>query len=95
MAMIRCWSNRSRRGCLRDEASGRHRKKSSSAVGAQHALFLLATLLVDRTTVVGMENPGYPDARNIFATRAGELIALPLDGSGLALSKRLPSPMPR
>jgi GntR family transcriptional regulator/MocR family aminotransferase len=37
-------------------------------VGAQHALFLLATLLVDAVTTVGIENPGYPDARNIFAS---------------------------
>ena len=41
-------------------------------VGAQHALFLLATLLVDAGTTVGIENPGYPDARNIFAAAHAE-----------------------
>ena len=35
-------------------------------IGAQQALFLLAELLVGSGTTVAMENPGYPDARNIF-----------------------------
>jgi GntR family transcriptional regulator/MocR family aminotransferase len=58
-------------------------------VGAQHALFLLATLLVDANTTVGMENPGYPDARNIFASRTANVVPLPLDDAGLALSPAL------
>lgn len=52
-------------------------------LGAQHALFLLATLLMHNDTIVGMEDPGYPDARNIFSTRTGRLIELPVDASGL------------
>ena len=58
-------------------------------VGAQHALFLLATLLVDAKTRVGVENPGYPDARNIFASRTARVVPLPLDEHGLALSPAL------
>jgi GntR family transcriptional regulator/MocR family aminotransferase len=58
-------------------------------VGAQHALFLLATLLVDRETTVGVENPGYPDARNIFASRTPNLVPLALDDAGLALTPAL------
>ena len=58
-------------------------------VGAQHALFLLATLLVDASTTVGIENPGYPDARNIFAARTANVVPLPLDGAGLALTPEL------
>jgi GntR family transcriptional regulator / MocR family aminotransferase len=58
-------------------------------VGAQHALFLLATLLVDAGTTVGIENPGYPDARNIFASRTGNVMPLPLDDAGLALTPAL------
>ena len=58
-------------------------------VGAQHALFLLATLLVDGSTTVGIENPGYPDARNIFASRTRNVVSLPLDDAGLALSPAL------
>jgi GntR family transcriptional regulator/MocR family aminotransferase len=58
-------------------------------VGAQHALFLLATLLVTANTTVGIENPGYPDARNIFASRTQHVVPLPLDDYGLALSPAL------
>jgi GntR family transcriptional regulator/MocR family aminotransferase len=58
-------------------------------VGAQHALFLLATLLVRPGTRVGVEDPGYPDARNIFASRTDAVVPLPLDGQGLALSPAL------
>lgn len=52
-------------------------------IGAQHALYLLADLLVDSHTEVGIENPGYPDARHIFARRSTRLRALPLDEQGL------------
>jgi len=58
-------------------------------VGAQHALFLLATLLVDAGTAVGIENPGYPDARNIFASRTPRIVPLALDDAGLAPSPAL------
>ncbi len=58
-------------------------------VGAQHALFLLATLLVGTSTTVGVEDPGYPDARNIFASRTPSAVVLPLDGDGVALSAAL------
>src|SRR6476469_3387361 len=58
-------------------------------VGAQHALFMLGTLLVDAGTTVGIENPGYPDARNIFAARTANVVPLPLDDAGLALTPAL------
>jgi GntR family transcriptional regulator / MocR family aminotransferase len=58
-------------------------------VGAQHALFLLATVLVGTATTVGVEDPGYPDARNIFASRTPSVAALPLDDQGLSLSSAL------
>ncbi len=38
---------------------------------------------------MGIENPGYPDARNIFASRTANVVALPLDESGCALSPAL------
>jgi len=52
-------------------------------VGAQHAIYLLASLLVDDRTVVGIEDPGYADARNIFALRTSRLVGLALDDQGL------------
>ena len=60
-------------------------------VGAQHALYLVAGLLLDRDSVVGIENPGYPDARNIFSMKTPGVIGLPVDGEGLVLEDRLKS----
>ncbi|GAB3629416.1 2-aminoadipate aminotransferase [Pandoraea terrae] len=57
--------------------------------GAQQALYLLADLLMSSRTTVGIEDPGYPDARNIFAMRTPRLIGLPVDGGGLPLDARL------
>ncbi|MBL8287998.1 MAG: PLP-dependent aminotransferase family protein [Rubrivivax sp.] len=54
-------------------------------VGAQHALFMVADLLVREGTRVAIEEPGYPDARNIFACRTSQLVALPVDGQGLRI----------
>ena len=58
-------------------------------VGAQQALYLLADLLMTPDTVVGMEDPGYPDGRNAFASRAAQLVALPIDENGLVLGPAL------
>jgi len=58
-------------------------------IGAQHALYLLADLLLDAQTEVGIENPGYPDARHIFARRTTRLRPLPLDEQGLRVGESL------
>ncbi|WP_099867534.1 MocR-like pyridoxine biosynthesis transcription factor PdxR [Pararhizobium haloflavum] len=58
-------------------------------LGAQNALYLIASLLVRPSTVVGLEDPGYPDARNIFALMRGHLRMLPVDGEGLVTGKAL------
>ncbi|MBS0393197.1 MAG: PLP-dependent aminotransferase family protein [Proteobacteria bacterium] len=58
-------------------------------IGAQQALYLLADLLMDGTSEVGIENPGYPDARNIFALRTQRLRPLPLDDHGLRVDAGL------
>ena len=55
-------------------------------VGAQHALYLLTDLLVHSLTVIGMEDPGYPDARNIFAHRSQRMLALAVDEYGLRIT---------
>ena len=57
--------------------------------GAQHATFMLAQLLVGPTTTVGIENPGYPDARNNFALRTRHLRTLRVDEQGLVLGAAL------
>lgn len=58
-------------------------------VGAQHALYLLADLLVSPETTVGVEDPGYPDARNIFSTRSHRIVPLPVDSEGMVITPEL------
>jgi GntR family transcriptional regulator/MocR family aminotransferase len=48
-------------------------------IGAQNALFLLASLLCGPGTRIGVEEPGYVDARNIFLAHGAELAILPID----------------
>jgi GntR family transcriptional regulator/MocR family aminotransferase len=52
-------------------------------VGAQHALYLLASLLFDKETTFGIEDPGYTDARNIAGLFAGRRVPLQVDEQGL------------
>ncbi|MDA7947484.1 MAG: PLP-dependent aminotransferase family protein [Hyphomicrobiaceae bacterium] len=58
-------------------------------LGAQNALYLLASLLVTRDTVVAMEEPGYPDVRNIFRLRTDRMMPIDLDHSGMVVDERL------
>lgn len=54
--------------------------------GAQQATFLLAQLLIGPRTVVGIEDPGYPDARNNFLLRTASVRPLPVDSEGLVVN---------
>lgn len=58
-------------------------------LGAQNALYILADLLMDRDSKVAIENPGYPDARNIFRTRTDNLVPIPVDQQGMVVDERL------
>jgi GntR family transcriptional regulator/MocR family aminotransferase len=58
-------------------------------VGTQHSLYLLSTLLSRRNARMAMENPGYPDARNIFATHFDEVVSQPVDDQGLVVDRQL------
>jgi len=57
--------------------------------GAQMATYLLSQVLLDRRSAVGVEDPGYPDARNAFALRAAKVAALPVDAMGLRIGAEL------
>ncbi len=57
--------------------------------GAQMACYLLAHTLVGRNTLVGIEEPGYPDARNNFELRSNKIVPLPIDHEGLIASHAL------
>lgn len=58
-------------------------------IGAQHALYVLSELLVRADTIVCMENPGYGEARNIFALKNARILGLPIDSEGLIVGERL------
>lgn len=58
-------------------------------VGAQHALYLLANLFCGKDTVVGIEDPGYVDARSIFRMATARLMGLLVDESGLIPDAKL------
>ncbi|MFT3986110.1 PLP-dependent aminotransferase family protein [Aestuariivirga sp.] len=60
-------------------------------LGAQNALYLLTSLLVDSSTRVAMEEPGYPDVRNIFRLRTNHVALAPVDEKGLTLGEALNS----
>jgi GntR family transcriptional regulator / MocR family aminotransferase len=55
--------------------------------GAQQAMFMLSQLLIGSRTVVGIENPGYPDARNNLLLRSAALKSLPVDEEGIVVNK--------
>ncbi len=57
-------------------------------LGAQNGLYLLAELLIGERDVVGIEDPGYPDARNIFSLKTRNLRPLPIDEHGLIVDAR-------
>jgi GntR family transcriptional regulator/MocR family aminotransferase len=58
-------------------------------IGSQQGLHLLADLLMSDGVRVGLEDPGYPDARNIFRWRGAVLTGLPIDEHGLKISAAL------
>ncbi len=58
-------------------------------MGAQNALFLIAQLLADRSSTIGVEEPGYVDARGIFSLTGARLKAIPVDGEGIVVDDRL------
>lgn len=57
--------------------------------GAQNALFIAGQLLLDKQSTVGIEDPCYPDARNIFSLFAGKQIEFPVGNEGVQTDERL------
>jgi GntR family transcriptional regulator/MocR family aminotransferase len=58
-------------------------------LGAQNALYLIASLLVNEKVRVGVEDPGFPDIRNIFRLKTENVALLPIDEHGLVVDERL------
>jgi len=63
--------------------------ESLVTLGAKHALYMVSSLLVSESTTVAIENPGYPDLRNIFRLRTDRIIPAAIDGEGLVVDDRL------
>ncbi|WP_250517465.1 PLP-dependent aminotransferase family protein [Caballeronia sp. INDeC2] len=53
--------------------------------GCQQALYLIGDLLCGAQVKVGMENPGYPDARNIFQHHNAQIVPLEVDEDGAVI----------
>ncbi|WGL15799.1 PLP-dependent aminotransferase family protein [Microbulbifer bruguierae] len=58
-------------------------------IGTQNSLYLLANLLCKPGVKVGLEDPGFRDARNIFATFGADLHLQPVDRDGVVVDQRL------
>ena len=53
--------------------------------GSQNAIYMIASLLTNQSTVVGMENPGYPDVRNIFQSKTDNIEPIKIDQEGIVV----------
>jgi len=58
-------------------------------VGAQNALYMALRLLLKKDRVLGLEEPGYPDVRNIASIFSDNIKTLPIDHDGLIDSEIL------
>jgi GntR family transcriptional regulator/MocR family aminotransferase len=56
-------------------------------LGAQNALYLAAQLLVDASKKIVIENPCYPDLRDILLKRTAHILPVPVDSGGLVLDE--------
>jgi len=60
-------------------------------MGAQNALYLMTELLVGKSTRVIMEDPGYPDVRNMLRAASDNVTLSPVDDKGLVVNDKLNS----
>jgi len=58
--------------------------------GSQNAIYIIASLLAKQGTVIGMENPGYPDVRNIFSFRTDNIVPIGIDQDGIIVDEIKP-----
>ena len=56
-------------------------------LGAQNALYLVAQLLIDSQKTVVIEDPSYPDLRDIVQRRTDKILTLPVDNEGMVLDE--------
>lgn len=53
--------------------------------GAQQALDLISRVLLEPGAVVAVEEPGYPPARELFASQGAKIISIPVDDQGMVV----------
>ena len=58
-------------------------------IGAQNALYIAFQLLLNKHRFIGIEEPGYPDARNIAALFTSNIKLLSTDEAGLKIGNKL------
>ncbi|MCV6613270.1 MAG: PLP-dependent aminotransferase family protein [Amphritea sp.] len=58
-------------------------------VGAQQSLYMLAQLLLDKHSTMGLENPGYVDIRNIATLNPSQVKPIPVDQDGMIVDDQL------
>ncbi len=58
-------------------------------IGAQQALSIIGQMLVDASSTVAVEDPGYPDMRRLVGDRGARLVHQPVDDEGLVVDRRL------
>ncbi|MGW2090784.1 MocR-like pyridoxine biosynthesis transcription factor PdxR [Promicromonospora sukumoe] len=58
-----------------------------ATTGAQQALDLVARVLLEPGDVVAVEDPGYPEARELFALHGARVVPVPVDAEGLVVSE--------
>ena len=56
-------------------------------LGAQNALYLVAQLLINSDKTVVLEDPAYPDVRDIVSRRTDKIETLPVDEEGMVLDE--------
>lgn len=58
-------------------------------LGAQNAVKLVSALLHPPGSIVGVENPGYPDARHMFSLHGSQIRPLDVDGEGVIVDEKM------
>jgi GntR family transcriptional regulator/MocR family aminotransferase len=58
-------------------------------MGSQQSLYIIASLLGGAEKIVALEDPGYPEARNIFERLFGNVRVIEVDDDGLVVDERL------
>ena len=58
-------------------------------VGAQQSLYMLSRLLLEKNSVMGIEDPGYMDIRNIANLNPSTVKPLPVDAQGMIIDDNI------